>query len=133
MRLKILAAAVLALGTAVPAFAQDTETTAPPPFTVTGSVTGISDYRFRGLTQSDGHPAIQGTVNVNSSTGFYVGVWSSLIDGGPDGSTPLLTGYGNAAVDLYGGYTKTFSNGVWVHLRYFRWLKQSDCGELLDH
>lgn len=117
MRLQIFAAAALALGTASPAFAQDEEKTAPPPaFTVTGGVTGVTDYRFRGLTQTDGAPAIQATVNVNSATGFYVGVWSSLIDGGPDGSTPLLTGYGNAEVDLYGGYTKTFSNGLGVDI-----------------
>ncbi len=113
MRLKILSVAALMLGTATPALAQD-DTAPPKAITVTGAVTLTSDYRFRGLTQSDGAPAIQGTVNVNSSTGLYAGVWSSLIDGGPDGSTPLLTGYGNAEVDLYAGYTKTFSNGVGV-------------------
>ncbi|MGN6375248.1 MAG: TorF family putative porin [Sphingomonas sp.] len=110
MRISTLTLGGLMLAaTAAPAWAQDT---APPkPITVTGGVTLISDYRFRGLTQTDGGPAAQATINVNSSTGLYVGTWVSTIDGGDDGSTPALTGYGDAEVDLYGGYTKTLSNG----------------------
>lgn len=103
---------------AAPASAQDT---APPPtFKVSGGATVISDYRFRGLTQTNGDPAIQGTINVNHKSGFYVGTWASSIDGGNDGSTPLLTGYGGAEVDLYGGFTKTFSGvGVDVGFLYY--------------
>lgn len=108
--------ALLLAATATPAFAQDAAPNAPAPatdaplppkdFTVTGAVTLVSDYRFRGLTQTDGTAAVQGTLNLNSKAGFYVGVWASTIDG--DGTTPLLAGYGDAEVDLYGGYTKTF-------------------------
>jgi len=88
-----------------PAFAQDT---APPkPITVTGNVTLTSDYRFRGITQSDGDGAAQATVNVNSSTGLYVGTFVSTID-----DKVSLPGYGGAEVDLYGGYTKSFHNGL---------------------
>ena len=88
--------------------------TAPPkPFTITGGVTAISDYRFRGLTQTGGDGAIQGTINVNSAIGFYVGTWASSIDGGRRGRTPLLVGYGPAEVDLYAGYTRTL-HGVGV-------------------
>lgn len=127
---------LLAAMSAVPAFAQDAapngpdqaatpppdaaETAPPPAFKVTGGVTLVSDYRFRGLTQSDEFLALQGTVNVNHESGLYVGTWASMIDGGPDGSTPALTGYGGAEVDLYGGYTKTFSGvGVDVGLLYY--------------
>lgn len=102
--------ALLLAATAAPAFAQDTAP--PPPFKLSGGVTLTSDYRFRGLTQTNGDPAIQATLNVNSASGFYVGTWVSTIDGGDDGSTPALTGYGDAEVDLYGGYTKTLSNGI---------------------
>jgi uncharacterized protein (TIGR02001 family) len=111
MRISTLMLGGLVLAaTAAPAMAQDT---APPaPFKVTGGVTLISDYRFRGLTQTDSGPAVQGTVNINSSMGFYVGTWASMIDGGDDGSTPALKGYGGAEVDLYGGYTKTLNNGL---------------------
>lgn len=87
-------------------------TSEPPLLKVTGGATLISDYRFRGLTQTHSNGAIQGTININSKYGFYVGTWASTIDG--SGKTPLLTGYGDAEVDLYAGYTKTFGNGVTV-------------------
>ena len=127
MRFTPLFAGSLALLSATPAFAQEEtspprapmaategETAPPPSIKVTGGVTLISDYRFRGLTQTNGDPAIQGTINVNHQSGFYVGAWASTIDGGADGSTPALTGYGDAEVDLYGGFAKTLSNGVGV-------------------
>ena len=111
MRFSTLAPAALLLAVATPAIAQD-DTAPPPAVTVTGGVTAVTDYRFRGLTQTNKDPAIQGTVNVNSSSGLYAGVWASSIDGGPDGSTPLLTNYGGAEVDLYAGFTKTLSSGL---------------------
>ncbi|MEG3177409.1 TorF family putative porin [Sphingomonas sp. RB3P16] len=118
--------ALLLAASATPAFAQDVPVTTTPdakdapaaapaaadkPFKITGGVTLISDYRFRGLTQTNGDGAVQGTININSSAGFYIGTWASTIDG--SGKTPLLNGYGDAEVDLYGGYTKTF-NGLTV-------------------
>ncbi|WP_423606880.1 TorF family putative porin [Sphingomonas sp. MS122] len=118
MRLtKSIAGALLLAVTATPAFAQEepaaeAETEASPPLTVTGGVTLITDYRFRGVTQTNEDPAIQGTINFNHESGFYAGVWASTIDGGLDGSTPALTGYGDAEVDLYAGFTKTLSGGL---------------------
>lgn len=98
----------------------DTATAAPKAFTITGAVTVVSDYRFRGLTQSDEKPVPQATININHSSGFYIGTWASAIDGGPDGSTPLLIDYGIAEVDLYAGFTKTFGGfGVDVGLLYY--------------
>ena len=45
---------------------------------------------------------------------------AGTIDGGADGSTPALTGYGDAEIDLYGGYTHTFHGvGVDVGLLYY--------------
>jgi uncharacterized protein (TIGR02001 family) len=137
MRFSIFSMSALALTAAAPAMAQDAtpatgqdtpatptegrnpasatvaDTTASAPaIKVTGGATLISDYRFRGLTQSDSGPAAQGTINVNSKLGFYVGTFVSTIDG--SGKTPLLTGYGDVEVDLYGGYTKTLPNGLGI-------------------
>ncbi|WP_260599726.1 TorF family putative porin [Sphingomonas endolithica] len=122
---------LLLLATATPAFAQD-EPAGPPPevdtstpaFKVTGGVTLVSDYRFRGTTQTDEQGAIQGTVNINHSSGFYVGTWASTIDG--DGDTPALTGYGKAEIDLYGGFTKTLSNGLGVDVGLLYYLYTID-------
>lgn len=100
--------------------AADSPTAPPKDFTITGGLTVVSDYRFRGLTQSDEKPVPQATININHSSGLYVGTWASALDGGPDGSTPALTNYGIAEVDLYGGFTKTFNGlGVDVGLLYY--------------
>ncbi|HVI98925.1 MAG TPA: TorF family putative porin [Sphingomonas sp.] len=105
MRFTTFSLGALALLGAMPAAAQDT---APPaPVSVSGGVTLASEYRFRGLTQSNEKGALQATLNVNTTSGFYVGTWASTID--DDISVP---GYGNAEVDLYGGYAKTMSSGL---------------------
>ncbi|WP_375393846.1 TorF family putative porin [uncultured Sphingomonas sp.] len=107
----------LAIVGATPALAQD-QTAPPPEIKLTGGVTLTSDYRFRGLTRTDGGPAVQSTVTLASQTGFYVGTWVSNIDG--SGKTPLLRGHGDAEIDLYGGYTRTFSAiGVDAGLLYY--------------
>jgi len=108
----------LALATA-PASAQD-ETAPAPDLAVSGGATVISDYRFRGISRSDGDFAVQGTVNLNHASGFYAGAWASSIDGGCDGATPLLTCHGDAEVDLYGGFSKIIDGvGVDVGLLYY--------------
>ena len=105
------------LAATTPAFAQDA-TSPPPAFKLTGGTTLISDYRFRGVTQTDGDAALQTTINLNTRPGFYVGTWMSTIDG--SGRTPALTGYGDAEVDLYGGFTKTFGGvGVDAGVLYY--------------
>jgi uncharacterized protein (TIGR02001 family) len=82
---------------------------ATPEFTVTGNFGITSDYRFRGLQQTDGDPAFQGGFDVAHSSGLYVGTWGSNVSSwaaGPGTSTKL-------EIDLYGGY-KTEVAGVGV-------------------
>jgi uncharacterized protein (TIGR02001 family) len=106
MRFSTITLAGLMLAAATPALAQD-EAEPAKPITVTSGVTLTSDYRFRGLSQSDKQFAAQGTVNVNHESGFYVGTWVSTID-----DKVSLPGYGGVEVDLYGGYTKTLDSGI---------------------
>ena len=73
-------------------------------FSVTGGVTLVSDYRFRGISFSDEDPAIQGTLTLNHESGFYVGTWASSIE-----DTPT---FGHTEVDLYAGWAKEFSPGT---------------------
>ena len=88
-------AAALALGLAAPAFAQDT---APPkPVTVSGSVALVSDYRYRGVSQSDEEMAVQGGLTVAHESGFYVGTWASNLSGWG------TFGGANMELDLIGG------------------------------
>jgi uncharacterized protein (TIGR02001 family) len=87
---------------ATPAFADETD--APSDITVSGYVQGVSDYRFRGLSLSGGDPAIQGSINVNHSSGFYVGAWASSLE---DSAV-----YGSTELDLYGGWTGELTPGL---------------------
>ncbi len=76
--------------------------------TVTGGVTLASQYRFRGISLSNEHAALQGTINLNHNSGFYVGTWSSLLDGFGE------LGGSNLEVDLYGGWRHSVGHGVTV-------------------
>lgn len=93
--------AVLAI--AGPAFADDADPTAPPrALTLSGSATLTSDYRFRGISQTGGRPALQGSLDLDHSSGFYLGAWASTIHN--------YAAHGaDAEVDLYGGYRKMIS------------------------
>jgi uncharacterized protein (TIGR02001 family) len=100
----IPAAVLLALGLgSTPAFAEE-ETAPPSDFTFSGYVQGVTDYRFRGLSFTAGDFAVQGTINLNHSSGFYVGTWSSSLEDSPV--------YGSTEVDLYGGWTGALGGGI---------------------
>lgn len=101
-----LAAIVLACSAlvATPALAQDDAPAAQSDLTVTGNVSLVTDYRFRGVSLSGGDPAIQGGITLNHSSGFYVGTWSSSLQ-----STPV---YGSLEVDIFGGWTGQVASGL---------------------
>lgn len=95
---KSLIATCLALSGA--AFAQ---TAAPAPdYTLTYNAGVVTDYRYRGISQSRLQAAVQGGADFAHSSGFYVGTWASTIkwikDGG--GDAPV-------EIDFYGGYKGT--------------------------
>lgn len=103
--IRSLAAATLLAGTALtatPAFADETD--APSEFTVSGNVALVSDYRFRGISLSGGDPAVQGSIGVSHSSGFYIGTWASSLE--------ESLGYGSMETDLYAGWTGEVTSGV---------------------
>jgi uncharacterized protein (TIGR02001 family) len=75
------------------------EETAPPPaITVSGNVALASDYRFRGVSQSNGGAALQGGITISHESGAYAGFWSSNLAGwgtfgGPNLELDLIAGY----------------------------------------
>src|SRR5574337_404937 len=70
--------AILAGGAVSSAMAQ-TEPAAATPRPLTANVTFASQYVFRGLSQTNGKPAIQGGLDYVHSSGFYVGTWLSNV------------------------------------------------------
>ncbi len=106
-----LAAAMFVSATAAPAFAQDTEPADDAPaVTITGSVSIASDYRFRGVSQTNGELAVQGGITVSHASGLSVGTWGSNLAGwgtfgGANMELDLVAGYkrklgDNAALDV---------------------------------
>lgn len=49
---------------------------------ITGTAAVTSDYKWRGISQSSGDPAIQGSIDYAHDSGFYAGVWASNVDFG---------------------------------------------------
>jgi uncharacterized protein (TIGR02001 family) len=112
--------------TAEPAIQQDTKETAAalraiapvdlataskaagdtPAFTVSGSATLTSDYRFRGVSQSDEGMAVQGGITISHESGFYVGAWGSNLAGWG------TFGGANMELDLIAGYTFSLGEGT---------------------
>ncbi|MTD95874.1 hypothetical protein GIW81_16165 [Hyphomicrobium sp. xq] len=70
-------------------------------FTYSFSITGTSDYVFRGISQTDNDPTLQGAINIGYGI-FYAGVWGSGLD---------FEYFGNDAeveLDWYGGIKPTW-------------------------
>jgi len=65
---------------------------------VSGEAGLVSDYRFRGVSLSNGNPALQGSVPVEHSSGFYGNLWGSTLGHGSD-----------TELDFTGGYSKELS------------------------
>ncbi len=65
--------------------------------TVAFNIGAVSDYVFRGVSQTDEKPAIQGGVDVTAGR-FYAGTWASNVD---------FKDSTSAEIDLYGGFKPT--------------------------
>jgi uncharacterized protein (TIGR02001 family) len=114
MKTHALALIALAAVSALPAYAQTTAApTAPagaaptPDWTFTANLGLFSDYRFRGISQTDKKPALQGGFDLGHSSGFYVGNWNSNVD------SAMYSG-ANLEMDFYGGYKHSFDGGFGI-------------------
>jgi uncharacterized protein (TIGR02001 family) len=106
VRSLVAATALAGAFAATPALAQATPAPeeATPDFTITGNVTGVTDYRFRGVGLSGGDMAIQGGLTLNSKPGVYFGLWSSSLEDSPV--------YGEVELDIYAGWAGNISEGI---------------------
>lgn len=131
MRVRMVTAALLA--TAIPVSAAlGQEAVAPPAETIPGQQTAAapsapdavpgafsasaaltSDYVFRGISQSDENPAIQGSLDWTHDSGLFVGVWGSSVDF-DDGDQA------SAELDWYAGWAGDYrAVGVDVRAIYY--------------
>lgn len=116
--MRFLLPAALAALLAAPVSAQDTAPsdagpdagTSPAdnagPLTVSGSATLTSDYRFRGVSQTERDMAVQGSLTIAHEGGFYVGAWGSNLSGWG------TFGGANMELDVIGGVQVPVGEGV---------------------
>ena len=93
---------------ATAAFAQTAPAAAPeaPEVSpITANVTVTNDYRYRGITQTNYQPAVQGGFDYAHESGFYIGNWNSSINwianANPNTTAPV-------EMDFYAGLKKEF-------------------------
>jgi uncharacterized protein (TIGR02001 family) len=121
MRKSLITTAVLGALVA-PSFVFAADAAPAPDLTVAYNIGLYSQYIFRGMTQTDRKPALQGGVDLTHSSGFYLGAWGSNIDWlrssyGTSGGVndTYYTKGGNLEVDLYGGFrTELGKSGVGI-------------------
>jgi uncharacterized protein (TIGR02001 family) len=81
----------------------------------------VSEYRFRGISQSNENPALQAGFDYAFTNGFYVGTWGSTVDfdsvEGLDGSLEL---------DVYGGWGTDFGENSSIDLGYIYYAYPGD-------
>ncbi len=80
-----------------------------------------SDYRTRGISQTQNDPALQGSATLLHSSGLYAGVWSSNVDFGYAIHT-------RQEVDYYAGYYWQINDDIVLDLSYidYAYPRQSD-------
>jgi uncharacterized protein (TIGR02001 family) len=76
-------------------------------FTPSSNVSLVSDYLYRGISQTGAMPAIQGGFDLAHASGLYAGVWGSSISWLGDGAVANSAG---TEIDTYGGYKGSASD-----------------------
>jgi uncharacterized protein (TIGR02001 family) len=110
------AAVALLAGLSTVAIAADAPAAEVEVSPLTANITLVNDYRYRGISQSNFKPAIQGGFDYAHESGLYIGNWNSSISWigdayGPNGG---VSGKGNTAgqvsapieMDFYAGFKK---------------------------
>lgn len=73
---------------------------------LSGSAGLVSDYRFRGISQTNNGVAVQGGLTLDHVSGAYGGVWASNLAGWGD------VGGSGVELDLFGGYAFPVGGGT---------------------
>ena len=90
---------------------------AASPHTFTGNFSLATEYRYRGISQTDFRPAVQGGFDYGHASGLYLGTWGSNISWLSDAGA----GSGSSVeLDFYGGFKNTIGDfGYDVGVLYY--------------
>ena len=95
----------LAFSSAATVHAQDANTSG-----FSGDACLVSDYLFRGLSQTNGGPALQADLEYTPFGNLYVGAWASNIRWLANESTPTRRVSSNVEIDAYADMRGTFDH-----------------------
>jgi uncharacterized protein (TIGR02001 family) len=116
-KLSVIGAAVALASVSMGAIAEEE---AKPPHVFAANVALTTNYMFRGISQTDNGPAIQGGFDYQyTPVGFYAGAWASNVELAVPSKAPPTTGSAIATnnrssmeLDYYGGFAGALSNGI---------------------
>lgn len=108
----------------LPWAAQAQDVAETPSLSIAYNAALVSDYRFRGISYTSRHPAVQVGADLSFSSGWFLGTW-----------TTNVSDYGgsNQEVDLYGGYAGAlagFDYSATLYTYFYPGGKDSDYFEL---
>jgi len=112
MKKSLVSIAAALVVSAVPGLSFAEDAPAASPITFNAGV--VTDYRYRGVSQSRLKPALQGGVDYAGPNGIYLGTWASTIKWIKDAGTIVGSDAGNANFewDLYGGWKGEVASGL---------------------
>lgn len=93
----------------------------PAPDPLSFNIGAVTEYRYRGISQTRLKPAVQGGVDYADPSGFYVGAWGSTIKWIKDAG-----GDAGVEIDLYGGYKTEISKGLTLDVGLLQYLYPSN-------
>ena len=73
----------------------------------------VSDYRFRGISQSNENPAVQAGFDYAFENGFYLGTWGSTVD-----FDSISDFNGSLELDFYGGWGREVGENSSIDVGY---------------
>lgn len=85
-------------------FAAAQSDAAQPQQAFTGNIGLASEYRYRGIAQTDGKPALQGGFDYAHTSGLYLGTWASNVSWLSDAGGGISN---SLEWDLYGGFKRS--------------------------
>lgn len=109
MKKRIIIAAILGFGAAYPAVSiAEVTSEQQSAHSYSANIGLFSQYIWRGMTQTDQKPALQGGADYAHTSGLYASAWASNVSWLRDGATSLYDSGGRMEIDLYGGYAGEF-------------------------
>jgi len=88
---------------------------------IEANMTLATDYVWRGISQTDENPAIQGGLDFSADNGFYIGTWGSNVDFGD---------VENLELDVYLGWGTELASGLGIDLGVIQYLYFDGAGDV---